>query len=74
MNDPDGSSLRNSSPFRPGILFSRSRARYPGLALAFVALMSASSDARVAIERNMITDVMMNSWCGGGQNLGAEED
>ena len=56
LNDPDGSLLRKSSPFGPGILFSRSRARYPGLALASIAVTSASSDAAVAMKRDIIKD------------------
>ena len=59
LNDPDGSSLRKSSPFGPRILFSRSRARYPGPALPAAASINASSKVAAAKERNMIKDEWM---------------
>ena len=54
LNEPDGSFLRKSSPFGPGILFSRSRARYPGPASATTEFTRASSDVAAAKERIMI--------------------
>ena len=54
LNEPDGSFLRNSSPFGPGILFSSSKARYPGPALATTESNRASSDVAAARERIMI--------------------
>lgn len=54
LNEPDGSFLRKSSPFGPGILFSRSKARYPGPALATTESNKASSDVAAAKERIMI--------------------
>lgn len=60
LNDPDGSSLRKSSPFGPGILFSRSKARYPGPALAATESSNASNDVAAANERNMVKDKLTN--------------
>jgi hypothetical protein len=54
LQEPEGSSLRKSSPFATGILFSRSRARNPGLAFTGTAFVNVNSNVAVAREYNMI--------------------